>query len=177
MSVKKEPSGRRSIQVGVEVPGSTQSAAARRAAEAELRTLIDKHAPEHLRLIGAMRKWLQKRVPTAHEIVYEYENLGAVVISFSPNQHGYQGVFGIRATASEVKLYFNFGKGLPDPEKLLQGSGQTRWILVEGASTLALPAVVRLADEAISRNVVPFARAGRGSVIIQSTSDKKQRPK
>ena len=27
-----------------------------------------------------------------------------------------------------MKLYFNQGKELPDPEKLLQGSGQTRWI-------------------------------------------------
>ena len=37
MSVMKEASGRRSVQVEVEVPGSTQSAAARRSAEAELR--------------------------------------------------------------------------------------------------------------------------------------------
>src|SRR5438445_5583806 len=40
MSVKKEASGRRSVQVEVEVPGSTQSAVARRSAEAQLRTLI-----------------------------------------------------------------------------------------------------------------------------------------
>ena len=45
MSVKKEPSGRRSVQVEAEVPGSTQSAAARRSAEAQLRTLIDKFGP------------------------------------------------------------------------------------------------------------------------------------
>ena len=54
MSVKKEP-GRRSVQVEVEVPGSTQSAVARRSAEAQLRTLIAKFAPAHLRLVGAMR--------------------------------------------------------------------------------------------------------------------------
>ena len=74
MSVKKEASGRRSVQVEVEVPGSTQSAAERRSAEAELRTLIAKFAPEHLRLIGAMRRSLQKRLPTAHEVVYEYRD-------------------------------------------------------------------------------------------------------
>ena len=56
MSVKKEPSGRRSVQVEDEVPGNTQSAAARRSAEAELRTLIAKFAPAHLRLIGARRR-------------------------------------------------------------------------------------------------------------------------
>jgi hypothetical protein len=175
MSVKKEASGRRSIKVEVEDPGSTQSVAARRSAEAELRALIDKFAPAHLRLIAAMRRRLRKRLPTAHEVVYEYHNLGAVVISYSPNEHGYEGVLAIRASADDVKLYFNQGKELSDPEKLLQGSSQTRWISVEGASTLARPAVARLIEEAIARNRVPFELAGRGSVVIRSTSAKKRR--
>jgi hypothetical protein len=175
MSVKKKTSGRRSVQVAVEVPGSTQSAAARRSAEAELRSLIAEFAPAHLRLIGAMRRWLRKRLPTAYEVVYEYRNLGAVVISYSPNEHGYEGVLGIRADVNGVRLYFSRGKELPDPEKLLQGSAQTRWIDVEGASTLARPEVARLIDEAIARNRVPFALAGRGSVVIRSTSAQQRR--
>src|SRR5208283_3042932 len=155
MSVKKEASGRRSVQVEVDPPkadSGTQSAAERRSAEAELRTLIAKFAPAHLRLIAAMRRSLRKRLPTAHEVVYEYHNLGAVVISYSPNDHGYEGVLAIRATADGVKLYFNQGKELPDPEKLLQGSSQTRWIHVEGASILARTEVARLIDEAIAHN-------------------------
>ena len=175
MSVKKKPSGRRSVQAIVEVRGGTQSAAERRSAEAELRTLIDEFAPAHLRLIGTMRRRLRKRLPTAHEVVYEYRNLGAVVISYSPNEHGYDGVLAIRASADGVKLYFNQGKELPDPGELLQGSSQTRWISVEGASTLARPAVVCLIDEALAQNRVPFAPAGRGSVVIRSTSAKKRR--
>ena len=173
MSVKKEASGRRSIRVEVEVPDSTQSAVARRSAEAQLRTLIAKFGPDHLRLIGAMRRSLRKRLPTAHEVVYEYRDW--FVISFSPSERGYEGVLAIRGSADGVKLYFNQGKGLPDPEKLLQGkSSQVRWISVEGASTLARPAVARLIDEAIARNRVPFACAGRGSVVIRSASAKKR---
>ena len=123
-----------------------------------------------------MRRSLRKRLPTAHEVVYEYHNLGAVVISFSPNEHGYEGVLAIRASANGVKLYFNRGKELSDPEKLLQGSGkQTRSIDVEGASTLARPAVARLIEEAIARNRVPFSRGGRGSVVIRSASAKQGR--
>jgi hypothetical protein len=176
MSVKKEASGRRSVKVEVEVPGSTQSAAERRSAEAVLGGLIDKIVPGYLRLITAMRRSLRKRLPTACEVVYEYHNLGAVVISFSPNEHGYAGVLGIRADANGVKLFFGRGKELPDPETLLQGSGsQTRWMDVEGASTLARPAVARLIDEAIAHNRVPFADTGRGSVVIRSTSAKKRR--
>ena len=167
MSVKKEASGRRSV------PGSTQSAVERRSAEAELRTLIAKFAPAHLRLIGAMRRWLRKRLPTAHEVVYEYRDF--FVISYSPNERGYEGVLGIRADAEGVRLYFTRGKELPDPKKLLQGSAQTRWIDVEGAPTLARPEIVSLIDEAIDSNRVPFARTGRGSVVIRSTSAERRR--
>jgi hypothetical protein len=175
MSVKKKAAGRRSVRVKAEVPDGTQSAAARRSAEAELRTLIAKFAPAHLRLIGAMRRWLLTRLPTAHEVVYEYRD--CFVISYSPSEHGYEGALAIRASADGVMLYFNRGKELPDPAKLLQGSGQTRWIHVEGASTLARPEVACLTDEAIARNGVPFARAGRGSMVIRSTAAKKSRPR
>lgn len=150
-----------------------QPAAERKAAEAELRALIDRFAPESLRLITAMRRVVRKRLPTAHEVVYEYRSW--LVISYSPSGHGYEGVLAIRADADGVKFYFNQGKALPDPEKQLQGSGQTRFIDVESASTLARPAVVRMIDESIARNRVPFASTGRGPVIMRSASAKKKR--
>src|SRR6476620_5095367 len=133
-------------------PLSTQSAVARRSAEAELRRIVATFAPAHQRLIGAVRRSLRKRLPTAHEVVYEYRDW--FVISYSPNERGYEGVLAIRASADGVKLYFTRGKELPDPEKLLQGSSQTRWIHLEGASTLARPEVASPIDEAIARNPV-----------------------
>lgn len=151
---------------------STQSAVARRSAEAELRTLIARFAPAHKRLIGTIRRSLRMRLPTAHEVVYEYRD--CFVISYSPSERGYEGVLAIRASAEGVRLYINCGKELPDPEKLLHGSSQTRWIHVEEASTLARPAIVRLIDEALARNRVPFARTGRGPVVIRSTAAKKR---
>ena len=155
---------------------STQSAAERRSAEVQLRALIAKFAPAHLRLVGAARRSLRKRLPTAHELVYEYRDW--FVISYSPSERGYEGVLAIRADAGGVKLYFNRGKELPDPAKLLQGSGgQVRSIDLEGASTLARPAVARLIQEAIARNRVPFARAGRGSVVVRRTSANQRRQK
>jgi hypothetical protein len=145
---------------------STQSVVARRSAEAELRRLVAKFAPARHRLITTMRRSLRKRLPTAHEVVYEYRD--CFVISYSPNEHGYEGVLAIRGSADDVKLYFTQGKKLPDPEKLLRGSANARWILVEGASTLVRPVVVRLMDETIARNRVPFAKTGRGPVVIRS---------
>ena len=150
-----------------------QSAVERRSAEAQLRSLIAKFAPAHQRLVGAIRRSLRKRLPTAHELVYEYRD--AFVISHSPNEHGYEGVLVIRGSADGVRLYFNRGKELPDPEKLLQGSAGARWIHLEGASTLARPAVARLIEEAIARNRVPFARTGRGPVVIRSTTANRRR--
>ena len=144
---------------------------ARRAAEAEVRRLIAKFAPKHERLLGAMRRWLRKRLPTAHEVVYEYRD--CFVLSYSPSERGYEGVFALRAGADGVRFYFNRGKGLPDPEKLLQGSANlVRWIPLESASTLARPAVARLIAAALARNRVPFARTGRGPVDIRSVSPK-----
>lgn len=163
MSVKKDSSD------------STQSAAARRAAEAQVSALVARFAPANLRLVAAMRRGLRKRLPTAHEVVYEYRDW--FVISYSPSDRGYEGVLALRGSADGVKLYFNHGKGLPDPEKLLHGSSQTRWIEVEGASMLARPAVVRLIDEAIARTPMPFAPGSRGPVVIRSASAKSQRKK
>jgi hypothetical protein len=152
---------------------STQTAVERRLAETELRRLIDKFAAAHLRLVGAVRRSLRKRLPTAHEVVYEYRD--CFVISYSPNEHGYEGVLAIRGSADGVRLYINRGKGLPDPAKLLRGSGsQARWIPVEGASTLVRPEVTGLMDEAIARNSVPFARTGRGPVVIRSVAAKQR---
>jgi hypothetical protein len=174
MIVKKKKSGCRSLRVEGELTASTQAAAARRSAEAELRTLIDKFAPAHEHLVAEIRRSLRKRLPTAHEVVYEYRNQGAVVVSFSPNARGYEGILAIRASADGVKLYFTRGKELPDPERLLHGSSRTRWMNIENASRLARPEVVRLIDEAIARNRVPFAPAGRGSVVVRSASAKKR---
>ena len=150
-----------------------QSAADKRAAEAELQMLIERYSPEHLRLIGAVRRSLRRRLPTTHEVVYEYRDF--LVISFSPSGNGYEGVLGIRADGKGVRLYFNGGKDLPDPDELLQGSAQARWMDLPSVSTLSKRAVVTLLKEAIARSRVPFARTGRGSVVVRLTSAKKRR--
>ena len=146
-------------------PGA-QAAVERRTAEAELRRLITRFAPDDERLTAATRRWLRKRLPTAHEVIYEYRD--CFVISFSPSERGYEGVFAVRGSADGVRLYFNAGKELPDPEKLLRGTARARYIDLEGASTLARPAVLRLFDEALERNRVPFPPTGRGPVVVRS---------
>lgn len=152
---------------------STQTATERRAAEAETRRIITRFAKAHLKLTDSARRWLRKRLPTAHEVVYEYRSW--FVISFSPSDRGYEGVFGVRGDADGVRLYFTQGKGLPDPDKVLQGTANTRYIELESASTLRRPAVVALFEAALKRNRVPFARTGRGPVVISASTTKNRR--
>jgi hypothetical protein len=168
MSVKKEASGSRSASVKAEVPAGGQSEEERQSAEASLNALISRFAPAHLGLVAEMRRLLRKRLPTAHEIAYEYRDW--FVISYSPSERGYEGVIAIRGSADGIKLYLSRGKELPDPDKLLKGTAQTRFIHVEDASKLDSPAVSSLIDEAIARSPVPFASDGRGSVVLRSAS-------
>lgn len=154
---------------------SAQPAAERRAAEARLRTLISEYAPASARLIAAVRRSLRKRLPTAHEVVYEYR--GFFVVSLTPSGRGHEGVLGIRADAEGVRLYFNRGCDLPDPAKLLRGSGkQALWLALDAASALARPEVASLTDEAIARNTVPFESQGHGSVVIRTKLKKTAKP-
>lgn len=145
------------------------SAAARRSAEAELRVLITRLAPDHRKLVNAVRRLLRRRLPAANELVYAYRD--CIVISYSPSERGHEGVLALRASAQDVRLYFNRAKGLSDPEKRLRGSGvQARWVAVEALSTLNLPAVTSLMDKAIARHHVPLERDGRGEIVIRPTS-------
>ena len=70
--------------------------------DAQLDTIISKFAAAHLGLIGKIRQCLRKRLPTACEVVYEYKD--CVVISYSPDERGYEGALAIRASADAVKL-------------------------------------------------------------------------
>lgn len=88
MSTKKTTATSRSVKAKTEVPEKTQSTADRKAAEAQLLTLVDKFAPAHLPLLVAVRKALRKRLPTAIEVVYEYRD--SFVISYTPNERGYE---------------------------------------------------------------------------------------
>ena len=156
------------------VSNPKDQSAVQRAVEAQVQALIARFAPAHVRLAESARQLLRKRLPTAHEIVYEYRSW--FVISYSPNANGYDGVLALRGDADDVKLYFNRGKELPDPEKLLKGSGSlARAIALDDMSALPRPAVARLIDEAIARSPVPFAKSGYGPTIIRPAGSAKKR--
>ena len=140
--------------------------------EAQLRSFNDRFDPKHQKFIRSVRAAVRKRFPTANELVYDYS--GKLVLGYTPTEHGKDGVLSIAATSDEVRLYFGGGPRLPDPKKLLLGSGGARYILVESARRLAHADVKALIAAAIRQAVVPLASKGRGQLIDRSAAQKKR---
>ena len=152
-----------------------KSSAGAASAEAQLRSFIEKFEPKDQRLIRALRSAVRKRFPTANELVWD--NYNFFVIGYSPTERPTDSIVSIAARANGVGLCFIHGAGLPDPKKLLVGSGkQTRFVRVESANLLAHPDVEALVAAAIDRAKTPLAARGRGRLIIRSVAAK-QRPR
>ena len=141
--------------------------------EAELRSFIDRFDPKEQKLFRSVRAAVRKRFPTANELAYEYPD--SVVISYSPTERGIEGIVTIAARADGVFLYLSHGPQLPDPKKLLQGSGkQVRFIPVEAVRRLEHPDVKALIAAAIDRATVPLPSKGEGKLVIQSSAAKRR---
>jgi hypothetical protein len=135
--------------------------------EAQLQSFNDRFDPKHQEFIRSVRAALRKRFPTANELAYDYSTF--FVISYSPTDRGIEGIVSIAARADRVDLYFTHGPQLPDPKKLLLGSGkQTRFIHVEAAKQLAHPDVEAFFAAAIDHASVPLPPKGKGSLIIKT---------
>jgi hypothetical protein len=144
-------------------------------AERQLQRFIDKFEPGHQNLIRAMRKALRRRMPSANELVYD--NYNFFVIGYSATERPSDTIVSIAAAANGVGLSFYRGATLPDPQKILLGSGtQNRFLRFESAKTLALPNVEALIEAAITQAKPPLPEKGKGKLIIRSISAK-QKPR
>ena len=144
-------------------------------AEQQLKGFIATFEPEHQALIRSVRKALRNRFPSADELVYDYPN--AFVFAYSPTERGADAIVSMSAGADGLRLVFTQGATLPDPKKILLGSGkQTRFIWIESPRTLRLPEVKALLETATDRATIPLRPSGRGKSLIKPKSAK-QRPK
>jgi len=147
----------------------------RAGAERQLAGFVGKFDSEDQQLIHAVRSAVRRRFRTANELVWD--NYNFFVIGYSPTERPTDSIVSIAARANGVGLCFIQGARLPDPHKLLLGSGkQTRFIRLESAARLAHPEVEELIAAAIERAKVPLPTTGRGRLIIRSVSAK-QRPR
>ncbi|MGA2244012.1 MAG: hypothetical protein ABSH48_03345 [Verrucomicrobiota bacterium] len=144
-------------------------------AEAQLDGFIAKFEPAHQALIRATRQGLRRRFPTANELVYD--NYNFFVIGFCPTERPSDSIISIAAAANGVGLCFIHGASLPDPQKILSGSGkQCRFLRIPSVDVLKRPEVEALLGVAVDRAKVPLPANGAGKLIIRSVSAK-QRPR
>ena len=144
-------------------------------AERQLKSFIGKFDPKNQALIRAVRKALRKRLPTANELVWD--NYNFFVIGYSATERPSDSFVTIAAGANGVGLAFYRGATLPDPHRILLGSGsQNRFIRLESAATLARPEVKALIAAAVAQGKTPLRKSGKSQLIIRSIS-KKQRPR
>jgi hypothetical protein len=106
-----------------------------------------------------------------------YDNYNFFVIGFGPNERPSDCIVTIAAAANGVGLCFVHGASLPDPDKVLMGSGkQTRFVRLPSADVLHQPAVQTLLSTAAERAQTLLPATGQGKLIIRSVSAK-QRPR
>jgi len=143
--------------------------------EKQLQSFIRKFEPRHQAVIRAARKILRRQFPGAQELAYD--NYNFFVIGYGATERPSDCFVSIAAAANGVGLCFIRGASLPDPHKLLLGSGkQTQFIRLESAAVLERPEIQALLKIAAAQGKTPLPARGRGHLVIRSVSAK-QRPR
>jgi len=146
-------------------------------AETELSGYFAKYEPAMARLGKALRAKLRARLPGLFEIVYMYENQGALVISYSPTERGYEGVCSISVYPHLVKLGFGQGAELSksDPKRLLQGQGKTvRYVELNSVADFDRAEIEALIAEAVKLAKLRLDPNADGAVIIRAEAQKQR---
>ncbi len=143
--------------------------------EERLAGFIAKYTPEIGAWARAALAKMRARLPGAVELVYD--NYNALAIAFGPTERASEAILSIALYPRWISLFFLDGVNLPDPQKLLRGSGKkVRHIVLEDAAALDRPAVQALIARALERAARPLHGASPGRIVIKSVLAK-QRPR
>ena len=94
-----------------------------------------------------------------------------------PTERATEAIFSIALYPKWVSLFFLQAKGLPDPDRILKGSGSVaKHVVLASPDVLHYPAVRALMQDAEARAKVAFDLNGEHRLIIKSVSAK-QRPR
>lgn len=157
----------RSVAKGAVAAGSDASPQAR------LQACMEKFDSNKQKAIRAVRARMRKRLPAANELLYDYGRF--FVLAYSMAEHPKDAVASIAARPDGVRLYLLHGPRLPDPEKLLRGSGtQVRYVALEKPSMLASPEVEALLAAAIAFSGIEMPESKRGVLVDRTPGQKKR---
>ena len=146
-------------------------------AETQLASFFAKYEPAMVKLGKALRSKLRVRLPGLFEIVYVYANQDALVISYSPTEHGYDGVCGMALYPQTVHLFFAQGPLLSksDPSNLLQGRGKTvRHVVLNTVADFDRAEIEVLMAAALKLAKLRLSAGAKGSVIIKAEAQKQR---
>jgi hypothetical protein len=141
----------------------------------QLEGFIAKFDPAVAELIHDCRAEVRKLLPTALELVYD--NYNFLAIGYGTTERASDCIVSIAAAANGVGLSFYHGSSLPDPERILLGSGkQNRFIRLPNLDPFQSPAVLALIQAVVEQADPPLSATGGGYTVIKSISAK-QRPR
>ena len=150
-------------------------ATSKASASKQVAAFLGKFDPKVAKVMRQCRMQMRKLLPTANELVYD--NYNFFVIGYATTERASDAIVSLAAAANGVILSFYQGASLPDPAKLLLGSGkQNRFIRLPTAALLKSPEVLRLIRTAAAKAKTPLPKKGGGQTIIKSISAK-QRPR
>jgi hypothetical protein len=116
----------------------------------DLDAIIAKQSPAMAKLTREVLAKLRPRFPGAVEMVYDKKR--GMVVGFCPDDRASNVINSIGVYSKWINLYFFEGNSLPDPEGLLQGTGNiVKNIRINSADDLDKPGVKALMAEALKR--------------------------
>jgi hypothetical protein len=139
----------------------------------QLAGFISKFEPPVARLIRAARAKLRKQFPAANELVYD--NYNFLALGLSTTERSSDCFVALAASSKGVLLSFYYGAFLPDPDKLLLGSGnQHRYLRLDTIDLLDRGEVQALLTAALGNSDTPLPKGRRGRLLIKSVSEKQR---
>jgi len=156
-------------------PAKGETAEAASAAK-QIASFLAKYNPEVAADAKASRAKMQKRVPGGFEFVYD--NYNALVFGYGPTDRPSEAVLSLAVMPQWVTLCFLKGAKLPDPKKLLKGSGNiVRNIRLQSPADLDERDVSNFITLAIAAATPPFPQEGGELQTVIRSISAKQRPR
>lgn len=107
--------------------------------------ILTDHIPPIVTLAQRLRGLVLQGVPEAQEVAYP----GWHAIGYRHHDAGY--FCGIFPFADHIKLYFEYGRFLPDPGRILQGDGrQTRYLVIKSSEEIDAGYINQLVKDSIA---------------------------
>ena len=142
-------------------------------AAAQISGFLAKYTPEIAAQLQAAREHLASHFPQGFELVYD--NYNALVFGIACSERASDAIVSVAGYPKWVTLFFFRGVDLPDPTRILEGSGaQVRSVRLHPPSKLHEPSVQALIAAAKAAASSALATAPPLATVIKSVSAKQR---